>query len=385
MGKSIGEGISARAASIQIRFWYNGKRHFESLPVPPTPANLKYAVTVRKEILRRIELGTFNFSEFFPDSKNAPKSDRPLFSKIAGAWLESKERKLAETTQKEYRNTIGTYFTEPFGCRVMADISFLDVDRLMSSLEVSNKTFNNILSVLRGIYIYGIKAKACTENHAAQIEFTKKEETEPDPLTKQEIAKVLKDMTEHYDEQIPIYFDLAFRIGYRPSEGIDLRWPSVDWNEKTLKISSALVRTVTKDTKNHKSRIVELNDYCIALLTRLKKHTYMKGEHIFTSPVTGRPYSDTSYLVEKYWRPSLKRCKIRDRDARQTRHTCAKIMLMAGCKPAWAAVQLGHSVEVFLRDYSMWIPEDDKGTELAKMDAMFNETVTNLLPEIKNN
>jgi len=371
--RKLASGIYPRASSIRIFFVYNDEKYFETLRLPPTPANLKYAMAVRKQILRAIDLGTFNFAEFFPESKNAPKTDRPVFGNIAKAWLESKERKLAATTLKEYRNTIETHFSKPFGQRVMEDIHFLDVDRLMSGLSVSNKTFNNILSVLRGVYEYGLKASACTENHAAKIEFANKEETEPDPLTKEQIVAVLQDMAEHYDEQIEIYFNLAFLIGFRPSEGIDLRWPNLDWTENSLKIASAKVRTITKDTKTHKSRIVELDDACIALLKRLKKHTFMVGEHMFTYPATGRPYPDTSNLVEKYWRPALKRCKIRDRDARQTRHTCASMMLMAGCKPAWAAAQLGHSIEMFLRTYSKWIPGGDKGQERAKMAAMFGK------------
>ncbi len=337
---------------------------------------MNYADKMRKEILRRIELGTFEFKEFFPDSKNAQKEEKqktalPLFSKIAESWLISKERKLAGTTLKEYRNTIDTHFLEPFGNRVMADITFLDIDQLMSGLEVSNKTFNNILSVLRGVYEYGVKAKACAENHAKQIEFTKKEETEPDPLLPEEISMVLADMSKHYEEQVEIYFGLAFMIGFRPSEGIDLRWSNIDWNKKTLKISTAKVRFIEKDTKTGKSRIVELDDECMALLTRLKKHTFMKGDYLFTYPETGRPYTDTSYLVQRYWRPSLKRCKIRDRDARQARHTCATLMLMSGCRTRWAAGQLGHSPEMFERVYSKWMPEIDKGRERAKMSAMF--------------
>lgn len=374
MGKNDRKGIYAREASIRLFFNYGGERYFETLSIAPTPANLKYAATLRKEILRRIDLGTFDFREFFPESKNAPRTDRPLFSTVADAWLESKTRSLAETTLTEYRNTIEAYFKKPYGNKPMADIQFLDVDRLLSGLKVSNKTFNNILSVLRGIYVYGIKIKACTENHAAQIEFAKKEETEPDPLNQDEIAMVLKDMAEFYDEQVQIYFNMAFRIGFRPSEGIHLQWRNVDWNEKTLKITGAKVRRIEKDTKTHKSRIVEMDDDCMALLARLKKYTYMKGDHIFVYPPTGRPYPDTSNLVEKFWRPSLKRCKIRDRDARQTRHTCATMMLMAGCKPAWAADQLGHSIEMFLRTYSKWIPGGDKGRERAKMTSMFAES-----------
>jgi len=75
--------------------------------------------------------------------------------------------------------------------------------------------------------------------------------------------------------------------------------------------------------------------------------------------------------VQKYWRPTLARCGIRDRDARQTRHTCATTLLMAGANDRWAAGQLGHSIEMFQRVYSKWLPQNDKRQELAKASAMF--------------
>jgi len=370
------EGVYARASSIRVTFVYNGVKHFETLSLPPTPANMKYADSVRKEILRRIELGTFTFSEFFPKSKHAKQekqtADRLTFRHIAQLWLETKKRSIAKTTLRHYEITVDTHFNKLFGDKPMADITFKEISKYFSDLEVENKTYNNILSVLRGIYQHAVDLEVVTINQAAKLKFTKKKKPEPDPLTYHEIQLVLDDMREHYPEQIEIYFNLAFRIGFRPSEGIDLRWANVDWNKGELLINSAKVQSITKDTKTHKDRIVELDDECLRLLQRQRKHTYMVGEHIFTYPGTNRPHPDTSNLVQKYWRPSLKRCKIRDRDARQTRHTCATLMLMAGCQYAWAAAQLGHSVQMFLNEYSRWINGEDQGKERSKMSAVFN-------------
>ncbi len=53
-----------------------------------------------------------------------------------------------------------------------------------------------------------------------------------------------------------------------------------------------------------------------------------------------------------------------------TRHTRATRMLMAGCKPAWCARQLGHSLEMFYRIYADWIDADAQGSELAKVDSV---------------
>lgn len=374
MGKSTRQGIYAREASILIYFRWEGRTHRERLDLSPTPANLKYAERLRSEILRRIELGTFSLLEFFPGSRSESRG-AGTFKEFADAWHTSKSKVIAATTAKEYRNLIDGHFSQLFD-RPIAGITFLDIDRLMAGLDVSGKTHNNVLSALRGIFDYAVKAGAMRESPAAKIEFAKKSEPQPDPLSLPEIEAVLADMEKHYPEQVANYFEAAFFIGFRPSEGIALRWQLLDWNDETLTIDSAKVRGIDKDTKTHRSRTVELDARCMAMFKRQKKHTFMAGEIIFRNPVTGEPYYDTSALVEKYWRPSLKRLGIRDRDARQTRHTCATLMLMAGCNPAWAARQLGHSVQMFWKTYSKWIDRADSGRERAKL-AEFSQSFHN--------
>lgn len=371
MGKANGQGIIPRKSSIQIYFKYNGQYYKEALRIPPTPANLKYAETTRKEILRKIEIGTFDFKEYFPDSSNVAKTDLPTLNTVAEEWLDFKKRELTDTTLMEYRRIHKTYFMQSLGNLIFEKIRFSDISKVMSNLPGGKKTFNNNLSVLKCIYDYGIKAGYTNENQAAKFDFMKRDEPKPDPLNQEQIQMILEDMRKFYPEQVEIYFALAFRIGFRPSEGIDLRWKNIDWEEKTLLIDSAKVRSRVKKPKTNKSRVVELDDYCMALLSRLKKHTFMVGEHLFTYTPTGKPHNSTRYYVAKYWRPTLKRCGIRERDARQTRHTCASIMLMAGCKFAWAAGQLGHSVDMFLRTYSKWIPNDDGRREMGKLSGIF--------------
>lgn len=66
--------------------------------------------------------------------------------------------------------------------------------------------------------------------------------------------------------------------------------------------------------------------------------------------------------------PAIRLSSMRQRDARQTRHTFATICLMVGIKPAWAARQMGHSVEMFYRVYSRWIDHADRGAQRRKLD-----------------
>ena len=61
-------GLEVRSGSIRIVFYWRNRRCRETLKLEPTKANLTYAARLRAEILRKIEIGTFEYAEYFPDS-----------------------------------------------------------------------------------------------------------------------------------------------------------------------------------------------------------------------------------------------------------------------------------------------------------------------------
>ena len=376
MGSIDMKGIYPRQKSILIYFRWNRKSYREALAIEPTQRNLKYAAAQRKKILEKIEGGTFDLSEFFPDSKNATKTSSGTFQQIADAWLKSKNKEIEETTAKEYRNVIYGYFGLWFDRKIDAFTSFREIDDFLTELELSRKTYNNLLSVLRMVFAYAKADGLIKDNPADAVKFAKLKRPAPDPLEPSEVDNVIAYMTKNYNEQISNYFEAALFLGFRPSEGIVLKWSDVDWNKKTITIQRALVRQIEKGTKTDVIRVVDLDDRCIAMLKRQKRHTFLANEYIFLNPATNARYANASDLVEKYWRPCLKQLGIRDRDARQTRHTCASMMLMAGCELAWSANQLGHSIEMFVKVYSKWVGGADQGRERAKL-TKFSQTFHN--------
>lgn len=368
-----GKGIYPRPPSaIQIYFRVGGRTYRETIDRPPTPKNLAYAEALRKQILRSIEFGTFSIDAFFPKSKHAVAlvGDETTFGTVSVDWLESKKRVLEATTLMEYKNTLHYY--DAFRNRPIAGISFLDLDRHLAALGISGKTFNNVLSVGRGVFRYALHAKLIPEDPTIGIERAKVPDPRPDPLDPAEALSVITHLHANAPAGIGNYFELAIFLGFRPSEGIALRWNDVDFKYRTITIQIARVRSIVKITKTNHSRLVELDDRCVAVLQRQWQIT---GKHpsgaVFMNPRTNRPFVDTSALAEKHWRPALQSLGIRHRDARQTRHTCATMMLMSGCNLAWSARQLGHSMEMFLKTYSTWIAKADKGRERGKIADFF--------------
>jgi hypothetical protein len=44
----------------------------------------------------------------------------------------------------------------------------------------------------------------------------------------------------------------------------------------------------------------------------------------------------------------------------------------------WVAAQLGHSLDVFYRDYAKWISHQDDDREMIKIEAQINENIPEL-------
>lgn len=73
--KNSGGGIElrkgARSETIRVVFQYQGKRCRESLSLSHTKNNIAYAKRLQGEVVNAIERGTFDYAEFFPNSRTA--------------------------------------------------------------------------------------------------------------------------------------------------------------------------------------------------------------------------------------------------------------------------------------------------------------------------
>lgn len=389
MGRS-GTGVEPRASSIRIKFVLNGETIKERLTVngkalPPTPANLKYAYRLADEIRRKIEIGTFTFKEFFPDSKRAAATDDPnSFGKLADMWLESKSTKAAATLD-QYATAVRFWkrmFTES---RMVKDMSHkLIASNIGAYPWPSAKTHNNYLIALRGIFNLEYHGANSANNPMVGIENMATIKKLPDPLSADERDSILADIKMRYDERVYAYFLFMFFTGMRPEEAIALRWSDVDFKHATIRVQR--VRTFKGSerdgSKTHTERDVDLTPQAVEALTLMKSHTFMKKQDrqedtaadIFMNPITGKPWHDERSQRDTYWRPSLKRLGIRWRSAYNTRHTFATAALMAGVPPAYLADQLGHSLQMLLTKYARWIRNGDNGAAKAMMMEAFGKS-----------
>lgn len=378
MGRK-GSGIEVRGNAIRIQFSIDGEVHRHTLKrngesIPPTPANLNYAERLAAEIRERVKAGKFSFCDYFPATG---KSGLPLtVGEQLDAWLSV--QRLEASTKAGY--TSGVQFWKDAACSGQRarlgerPISQLKSSHVLAALaarpDLTGKTINNYVSVLRRAMDLAVADKALNDNPVDAVKPAKHQRPPPDPFSREEAEAILADMVRHYPAPIANYVEFKFFTGLRTSESFGLYWSDIDLSARQAQIKRAIVRGLEKDsTKTHTVRLVTLNSRSLAALQRQRAHTQLAGVHVFLDPRYGTPWFEERAFRRSYWEPSLKRLSLRYRPPYNTRHTYATMMLMAGMTPGFCAKQLGHSVEVFLETYARWVDGDRNLLEMQRLES----------------
>lgn len=385
MGRVRGGGVEIREKSIRIKFVWNGEVIRERIIVngsalAPTPPNIRYASRLAEDIRHKIAVGTFDFSDVFPESPRAVKIKMDTFGTLADAWLASKGQ-LTNATRDQYANAVALWK------RILGGDTRIDtLDHKTLSAKIgghpwaSAKSANNYLIVLRGIFSIEYHGRRAVDNPMGGIANLPLVKKRPDPLTVDERDRILPDMFVHYDPRIGAYFQFQFFTGLRPEEAIALQWGDIDWHTGTAHVRRVRTfRGSERDgSKTHAERSVDLTTPALEALKIMKPYTFLR-EHgdIFENPVTRRPWHDERSQRDHYWAPTLKRLGIRKRRAYATRHTYATAALMAGVKPPYIATQLGHrNSKMVFEVYGVWIASADKGNERSALEQAFAKSPT---------
>jgi len=406
MAERTGSGVEVRPNSIRIKFVLDGVTHKPTLTLngvvmAPTAGNRAYAEKQGHKIRKAIEAGNFSWLDFFPDSPQAmalrqatTATPMETFGEVADAWLKA-QAQLKAATRDQYKNAVALWKrilgeTTPFA-QLTYQVLYAKIG---AHPWASWKSCNNYLIPLRGLFAFRYHGPTALANPMLSIRNQKPTGKKlPDPLSAQERDKVLADMAKHYDPRITAYFQFAFYTGMRPEELIALQWGDIDWNCSTARVQR--VRTFRGSEREGgktaaSTRDVDLAPQAIEALRTMKAYTFMKqdfGADIFERPAFhpakgskgGKPSPAGPWMNEReqrdsYWKPSLRRCGIRERRGYVTRHTYATVLLMRGVPPAYIANQLGHSNSKQVHEtYTRWIAMADSGRARRMMEEAFEE------------
>lgn len=354
-------------STVRIHFHYRGVYCREPLNIKATPSNLKFAANLRGEILSNIAKGTFNYSKYFPNSKNAlrfgykPPSDITV-GEMLTTYLEEAKRTLEFSTYNGYLKKTNRYLMPAFKNIPIRELTPAMIREWVKDFNLTMKTIKNTMTPLRAVIATALVDEIIDKNpldHIILAKLVNKETSESDyevdPFNKLEIEAILNAA----EPQVKNFFQFAFFTGLRTSELIALDWSDIDWIGGFIYITKAYVSGRIKPTKTKGSkRQVLLLPPALEALKAQKQYTFMKGGRIFHAPFSNEPWTSPFQIRHAAWYPLLRRAGVRYRNPYQTRHTYASMMLSNGENLMWVARQLGHvNTEMVMKTYGRWIPD----------------------------
>lgn len=382
-GRSVlPEGVErregARGSRLRVRFYYQGERRGETLDIPDTPANVKYAGRLVAEIKNAIERGTFDYAATFPNSKTAIAKLRQnkIKSYTVGDLVDSyinnarKTGSLSPSTLASYVRWNKSRISGQWGETPVVELSTLELRAWIADLssELAPKSVRNCVGLLSVVLNQAHADGIVSSNPLTPIKLRtllprkRKSDDDIDPFNDAEIATLLAACP--YPETRAL-FQFAFASGLRTGELIALKWGHIDRKRNSVRVEDNIILgesgtgTVKKSTKTDNVRDVPLLPAALEALEIMRPISFMVGEYVFTHPVYKKRWRD-NHQIHDAWTWVIKKAGIRYRNPYQTRHTFASRLLMAGEQELLVAKLLGHAtVEMVRRHYGRYIKQAD--------------------------
>jgi integrase len=356
-----------REPKYRLSFTYKGIKCRETLDLPISPKNERYAANLLGEIKNAIERGTFRYADFFPKSLRLKTFGNVQSLATVATFLSRhlticEKRGLAPSTLRMYSSYAKTEFKD-FRDLPVTELTAAHIRNWILTQTSSKKTIENKLNLLGPAIDEAVTDGLITFNPLRQIQLSKyvkdtdaRGRAPADPFTPAEVSAILKACRHDQERNL---FQFAFETGLRTGELIGLCWGDIDWIEKTVHVQRSIVMKLVKTPKTEKGiRKVSLSTLAIEALERQKEHTLLYKEYVFHDPKTAERWNDDKTILKKSWTPALERAKVRYRKAYNTRHTFATMHISQNANLWWLAQQMGHtSPEMLFNHYGKFIKE----------------------------
>jgi integrase len=322
-------------------------------------ADLLYAHNLLAEIKRKIEIGTFNYVDYFPKG-----SKRKTFG-YSGSLMtlgESLQNLIDESERLNQSNSsIKSYKSRAKRLSALHAIKLVDLTATMIQQTfqgyvvegLASKYMSNILSVLRLSLDKALLDQVIRHNPLSQLKLQtliksqakRKQSKAPkapiSPLNQHEIKAVL-DACKF--PQLRNMLTVGFFTGVRLEELIVLKWTDINFDEGTLHVQRAFCCGQHKEPKTEAgNRLIDLTSQAITAFKHQLKIQELTSHYIFHNPRTHELWDSEHSTLRRYWKEALDDAGVKYRYPYQMRHTFASHMIYSGVDHLYLAQQLGHS------------------------------------------
>jgi integrase len=249
-----------------------------------------------------------------------------------------------------------------------------DLDDDPPGKGLSNKTGNNILSVLRRLLV--IAAKRGEIPAVPELEWLPTVKPDFDFLEFEEADRLVA-AADPGEWRTMIHFDLL--TGLRQGELLRLAWDGVDLDRKRIVVSESVSRGFITTPKDNETRTVELGEVATALL---RAHRHLRGPLVFCDQ-DGKGYSAGACKHPLY--RACRLAKLRRVGWHVLRHTYASHLAMLGASPSEIQHQLGHATLEMTMRYMHLSPESKRSAaRLLDRPARALDRTAQNLPDSRN-
>lgn len=380
-------GIEIHGANLRVSFTYQHIRCRESLGLRPTKQNIKFAAGKLAAIKHEIAIGSFNYNEHFPKSRNIiidknQKGKNARIDWLVEQFIEHKSVDVRTSTLNKYRRIFSSIIPLYGGNRVSKTLSKATIAKWRGDIakDKTARSTNSYLSCL-SVFLRWLYDCGYTHEDLSSIKRVKQPNMDPDPFSFDEYnAAINACVHEQHKNIITILAYTGIRIG----EMCGLAWQDINFEAGTIKISRSVNSRNEhhlKTTKTDKERVVYLLPPALSALKSQFKFTgFIEAEFydielsdkttisqelsfVFTPSITRvakRKFCAETFVSE-FWTRLCKQSGVRHRRAYQWRHTYASWMLTAGVNPSYLASQMGHAnFQMVARVYAKWMPSSSQ-------------------------
>lgn len=363
---------------LYLDFHYCGVRCREQTALADTPANRKKVQSLLERVEAKILLGEFNYSEFFPGSRNIQRfagqardsaadsdekcqSQTPPFEQFADQWYAEMRVQWRESHARNVRSILDSSLKpvlsgQPIGAITKADILQLRTEMAQrkgrgESGLMAPKTINSHMMILQMILDEAAE-RFGFDSPYRNIKPLKQPKTHIEPFSFQEVQTIVSSVRADYSN----YYITRFYTGLRTGEVDGLKWKHIDFAAREILVRETLINGRVEYTKTDGSqREIPMFGPVYEALCDQYKATAHLSEYVFCNR-EGEPL-DHNNVTKRVWYPLLEYLGMKKRRPYQTRHTAATLLLASGENPEWVARILGHSsTQMLFKVYSRYIP-----------------------------
>ncbi|MEC5211388.1 integrase [Psychrobacter sp. PL15] len=365
--------INSRNGNLYVDFRYIGQRCREQTLLADTKPNRKRLENFVSKMEADIQLGSFRYQNYFPQSKklekfqslelikstNSHKDSSTSFDSFSKVWLEEKMPEWRDSQISNVEDILRIYLHPNFGNIPLNTITKAKIMNFRGKLvkdgnngrPLSASRINHIMTPLRMVLAEAAE-RFGFESPWKNIKPLSEPKSNVSPFTLEEVMLIIENVRADYR----FYYTVRFFTGMRTGEIDGLPWKNVDFERRQIIIDQAVVNGVIGETKTAGSnRIIQMNKLVYDALLEQANLTKSKSEFVFCTN-SGTPLNHRN-VTRRVWYPLLRYLELVKRNPYQSRHTAATLWLAAGESPEWIAAQMGHSnTRMLFTVYSRYVP-----------------------------